>query len=314
MEDKNYWWAKLPETFFTNNEVEIIWTQKGGEGLCAIFLRLLLLTLRHSGELRYSETKGYSIKELALFIHKPEKEVQLAYDEFFKAGFWHFSDDGTLVFDHFDEFVGHETDVARRVRKSRANKADLQGFQENERYKDVTLKQPCNKNDAKSVTSTLHCNSLPAPSFKSRKSLRDKEIHSPCSPSFVGSQADGDGEHGELIKRSERFYDAFPKKSGKDPVDSWFAKNPMTAAEFEGLMIALSRSKSQRSWNREGGRFIPLAQNWLEKRCWTDDDVALGAETIRQSELARDMSDGPEVSVDVSAMMPKAREMKESGK
>lgn len=314
MEEKSYWWAKLPETFFTNNEVELIWGEPDGDALCAIYLRLFLMSIKHEGRLRYSQERGYTLDQLARLIHKPLKRVEKAYQLFNFAGFWHMEDDGTLVFDRAGEMIGRETDAAKRMRKSRQKDEVLRGKQELERNNVTTSLQLRYGKSVTGVTDGEHCSTLPTPIRKSRKSLRDLDSLSSCSSSKESSQAKDNDEHDDLIERIERFYDAYPKKSGSAPVEEWFINNDMSPAEFEGLMICLNRSRQMRSWNREGGRFVPKPERWLEKRCWTDEDVALGAESIRQAELSKEMSAGPKVSVDVSKLAPVAKTMKEAGK
>lgn len=90
-----------------------------------------------------------------------------------------------------------------------------------------------------------------------------------------------------LNARFALFWDAYPRKEGKQKAAEAFAK---VDVDTEILLAALERQKKSDQWMKDGGRFIPHAATWLNGKRWEDeltsyDPVPKGAGVLGQAEL-----------------------------
>lgn len=72
----------------------------------------------------------------------------------------------------------------------------------------------------------------------------------------------------------EAFWGAYPRRQGKKPARRAFSK---VGVPIDVLLAAIERQKRSEQWQREGGRFIPLASTWLNQGRWEDE---LPGETV----------------------------------
>lgn len=67
------------------------------------------------------------------------------------------------------------------------------------------------------------------------------------------------------------FWDAYPKKQAKkDAQKAWDKINPDETL-LQSILSAVEAWKNTRSWQQEGGQYIPLAATWLNGRRWEDE-------------------------------------------
>jgi hypothetical protein len=102
------------------------------------------------------------------------------------------------------------------------------------------------------------------------QSLTDKK-ESPSSSS-TESSAPAKGDDGALAKAIDGLYEAYPKKSGIGPVREAARSLGLTLRDVAGASAALERLKASPGWAKAGGRFVPLPENWLKARPWTEED------------------------------------------
>lgn len=72
----------------------------------------------------------------------------------------------------------------------------------------------------------------------------------------------------------DRFWEAYPRRQGKDAARKAWAKIRPDAALLEIMLSALERQRASDQWRRDGGRFIPLPATWLNGRRWEDEEAA----------------------------------------
>jgi hypothetical protein len=70
----------------------------------------------------------------------------------------------------------------------------------------------------------------------------------------------------------EKFWNAYPRKEGKQKAEAAFAKVDVSV---DALISALETQKRSSQWTKDGGQFIPHASTWLNGKRWEDQ---LGAE------------------------------------
>ena len=102
--------------------------------------------------------------------------------------------------------------------------------------------------------------------------------------STIGSTKKEEGESSATTQANadafDSFWSAYPKKVGKlDAKKAWDKIAP--DAELVGVIMgAVAKQKSQASWLKENGQYIPHPASWLNGERWTDEvEVAADADT-----------------------------------
>lgn len=68
-----------------------------------------------------------------------------------------------------------------------------------------------------------------------------------------------------------RFWQAYPKRKGKEAARKAFLRLGVTGELLEGMLAAVEREKQSRQWQEESGRYIPYPATWLNQRRWEDE-------------------------------------------
>lgn len=92
----------------------------------------------------------------------------------------------------------------------------------------------------------------------------------------------------------ELFWQAYPKKIGKDAARKAFAKRRPSRTMTEIMIAAVEQQMSSPQWARDGGQFIPHPATWLNQGRWEDDvgDVVMGGDVRAQNhQAAREFCD-----------------------
>jgi hypothetical protein len=103
----------------------------------------------------------------------------------------------------------------------------------------------------------------------SSSSLSSSSLSS-SSPSPLGGCEPAEG----VVSDFERFWEAYPRKDAReDALTVWNALAP-TRELVETILAAVAHQKTREDWQRENGRFIPRADNWLKGKRWQDKGTA----------------------------------------
>lgn len=124
-DNKRYYWLKLDETFFEDDTMAWIEEQENGKDYLIFYLKLCLKSLKDDGKLiRYvgQTLMPYDIPALAKYTDTKVDTVAVAMKLFERIGLVEYLDTGEIYLAQIGELIGSETDVAKRVRKSRARK------------------------------------------------------------------------------------------------------------------------------------------------------------------------------------------------
>lgn len=68
----------------------------------------------------------------------------------------------------------------------------------------------------------------------------------------------------------EQFFAAYPKQQAKEGARKAWERLQPDGAMAAAIMAGLAAQKGTQGWQREGGRYIPLAEKWLAGRRWED--------------------------------------------
>ena len=97
----------------------------------------------------------------------------------------------------------------------------------------------------------------------------------PLPPSSEGS----DGAKKSPVElRFDEFWNAYPKKVGKQYALKAWNKIKPTAELHEAIMQAVNAQKHSEQWRRDNGRFIPNPATWLNGGYWDNsEEVSMDA-------------------------------------
>jgi hypothetical protein len=77
-------------------------------------------------------------------------------------------------------------------------------------------------------------------------------------------------ERKEYTEEFERFWSAYPKKVGKGGAYKAWQKIKSTRPTIEDIERILEQQRNSVEWTKEGGRYIPNPQTWLNQARWED--------------------------------------------
>jgi hypothetical protein len=90
----------------------------------------------------------------------------------------------------------------------------------------------------------------------------------------------------EIKDRFERFWDAYPKKVGKRDALLTFAMIDPDETLLARMLATIKAFSYTDNWQLEGGRYVPLAKNWLGGEHWEDEPPKTGINQTTDAEFA----------------------------
>ena len=118
-EGRKFYWLKLKRDFFKRHDMKIIEGLEDGHEISLFYIKLLLESLDHNGELRYSETKPYSAGMLASVFNTDKNIVEKALETLKEFELIQILEDGTICMSELSNMIGFETEWARQKREWR---------------------------------------------------------------------------------------------------------------------------------------------------------------------------------------------------
>lgn len=126
-ETKKYYWLKLKRDFFKRHDITIIETMPNGDKYLLFYLKLLVESIDHEGELRFSNTVPYNETMLAAITKTDIDIVRSAVKIFQSFGMMEIFDDGTLFLNQVKLMIGNETEWAEKKRQYRDKQKTFNG-------------------------------------------------------------------------------------------------------------------------------------------------------------------------------------------
>lgn len=124
-ENKRYYWLKLKRDFFKRHDIRIIEEMPNGKDYILFYLKMLLESIDHEGELRFSETIPYNEQMLSVITNTNIDIIKSAMKIFIELNMIEILDDKTIFMAEVLKLTGSETAAAVRKRKSRAKQKAL---------------------------------------------------------------------------------------------------------------------------------------------------------------------------------------------
>lgn len=87
-----------------------------------------------------------------------------------------------------------------------------------------------------------------------------------------GTDQEGKGTSTHALRaRFDVFWQAYPKKVGKDAaLKEWLKRSP-DAELLEVMLATLAAQRASAQWRKDGGEFIPHPRTWLHQGRWQDE-------------------------------------------
>lgn len=126
MANKRYYWLKLKEDFFEQDEIKIIEGMPNGKDYIILYFKLLAKSIRTKGELNFKGLIPYSPEMLSTITNTNVDVVKSAISMFEQLKMIEVWDDGTIYMAELNGMIGSESESAARVRKHRELSTDNQ--------------------------------------------------------------------------------------------------------------------------------------------------------------------------------------------
>lgn len=120
--DKKFYWLKLKKDFFKRHDIRIIEAMPNGKDYILFYLKLLVESLDHDGELRFSDSIPYTEEMLATITNTNVDIVRSAIKLFTQLNMMSKFDDGTILLIQVGSMTGSETAYAEKKRIYRQQK------------------------------------------------------------------------------------------------------------------------------------------------------------------------------------------------
>lgn len=119
-----YYWLKLKKDFFKRHDIKILEAMPDGHVSVLFYLKLMLESIDHDGELRFSEEAPYTPEMLAIITDTNLDVVNESLDRLQKLGMLEITQDGTITIDKVKSMIGSadDSDNARRQKRYRERK------------------------------------------------------------------------------------------------------------------------------------------------------------------------------------------------
>ena len=119
-----FYWLKLKKDFFKRHDIVYLRSLEDGDEIVLIYLMLLLESVDHEGELRFSDNIPYSVEMLASITDMPIVLVDRALCLFSDLGLITNDENDTIKLPKVHEMIGSasDSDEARRSKRYRERK------------------------------------------------------------------------------------------------------------------------------------------------------------------------------------------------
>lgn len=119
MGDKRYYWLKLKKDFFKRHDIQIIEAMPNGKDYILFYLKLLVESVDHEGNLRFNDTIPYNENMLSTITNTNVDIVRSAMKVFTELKMIEVLGDETIYMSEVIKMVGAETYWAEQKRKQR---------------------------------------------------------------------------------------------------------------------------------------------------------------------------------------------------
>lgn len=121
MSENKFYWLKLKRDFFKRHDIRIVEEMPSGKDCILFYLKLLVESVDHNGNLRFNDTIPYNERMLATITNTDLEIVKLAMKTFTELKMIEILDDGTIYMNEVMNMIGSASnnDNANRQRAFR---------------------------------------------------------------------------------------------------------------------------------------------------------------------------------------------------
>ena len=120
---KRYYWLKLPDDFFRQKPIKKLRKIAGGDTYTIIYLKMLLIAMKHDGRLYFEGVEDNFYEELALELDEEAENVNVTVRFLLAQGLIELVDETEYRLTECDKMVGSEAASTQRSRQCRERKA-----------------------------------------------------------------------------------------------------------------------------------------------------------------------------------------------
>lgn len=124
---EKYYWLKLKKDFFKRHDIRIIEEMSNGKEYILFYLKLLVESISHNGELRFSDTIPYNEEMLSTITNTNVDIVRNAMKIFHELKMIDILDNNTIFMNEVNTMLGAETEWAVKKREYREQKLLSEG-------------------------------------------------------------------------------------------------------------------------------------------------------------------------------------------
>ena len=127
---ERYYWLKLKRDFFKRHDIRIIEAMPNGKDYVLFYLKLMVESIDHEGELRFSDTIPYNEQMLSVVTNTNIDIVRSAIKLLTELGIVEVMDDKTLYLKEVKALIGSQTISAEKKQIQRQNRlVEIEGGQ-----------------------------------------------------------------------------------------------------------------------------------------------------------------------------------------
>lgn len=145
MAEKKYYWLKLHKDFFKRHDIRIIESMENGKDYILFYLKLLVESVSHNGELRFSDTIPYNEQMLSTITNTNIDIVRSAMKVFSELGMIEIMEDSTIFMNEVEKMIGSSSSDEQtkestrlRVQRHRQKQKEIEQQELQKRYCNVT--------------------------------------------------------------------------------------------------------------------------------------------------------------------------------
>ena len=270
-----YYWLKLKKDFFKRHDIRIIEAMPNGKDYILFYLKLLVESVDHEGQLRFSDTIPYNADMLSVITNTNVDIVKSALKVFTELKMIEVLDDCTIYMNEVQKMIGSAADNENAIRQQR--------FRDNQKASKMGISDvSVTKNNA-SVTECVTENNESKSIEKDIEIDKEKDIDKQLSlvpqPALISKE-----EHIELLFKE--FWSAYPRKDDKKRAYAKFKAIKNIEKVFPDIMADVEAKKLSDQWNEKGGKYIPMPSTYLNNERWNDEDTV-----TRQTEIENKCGD-----------------------
>ena len=267
-----YYWLKLKKDFFKRHDIRIIEAMPNGKDYILFYLKLLVESVDHDGNLRFSDTIPYNAEMLSVITNTNTDIVKSALKVFVELKMIEVLDDSTIYMNEVSKMIGSAADNDNAIRQQR--------FRDNQKASKIGISDTTVTKNNASVTECV-TKSNESKSIEKEIDIEiDKQLSLvPLSPKLASKE-----EKIDLL--FAEFWKAYPRKDDKKRAYAKFKAIKNVEKVFPDIMADVEAKKQSEQWNEKGGKYIPMPSTYLNNERWNDEETI-----TRQTEIENKCGD-----------------------